>query len=177
MKNKKTRFIVYSAVLAALYVVLTYAQNFLLPGSTTMAIQFRASEALCVFAFFTPVAIPGLTIGCLIFNVSNAAALPVDWLVGTVATLLATFTMWKVRNVKIKNYPFLGLLMPAIFNAPIVGAELAFYLGENGFTWQVFGLNSLYVFIGEAAVLLTLGSILYFSLNSKNLKKILFQDF
>ena len=130
-----------------------------------------------MFAFFTPAAIPGLTIGCLIFNVSNAAALPVDWLVGTVATLLATFTMWKVRNVKIKNYPLLGLLMPAIFNAPIVGAELAFYLGENGFTWQVFGLNSLYVFIGEAAVLLTLGSILYFSLNSKNLKKILFQDF
>ena len=69
-------------VLAALYVVLTYAQNLLWPGSTTMAIQMRLSEALCIFAFFTPAAIPGLTLGCLLYNVSWAQALPLDWLVG-----------------------------------------------------------------------------------------------
>lgn len=174
MKHQKTQFIVYAAVLAALYVVLTYAQNILLPGTTSMAIQFRASEALCVFAFFTPAVIPGLTIGCLLFNVSNAGALPLDWLVGTLATLLATSAMYATRRVRIKKWPFLGLLMPGLFNAPIVGAELAVYLGENGFTWPVFGLNALYVFIGETAVLLTLGSVLYFALNAAPVRKRLF---
>ena len=60
-----TRKLTTGGLLAALYVVLTYAQNLLWPGSTTMAIQMRLSEALCIFAFFTPAAIPGLTLGCL----------------------------------------------------------------------------------------------------------------
>ena len=48
-----TRKLTTGGLLAALYVVLTYAQNLLWPGSTTMAIQMRLSEALCIFAFFT----------------------------------------------------------------------------------------------------------------------------
>ena len=63
-----TRSLAHAAILAALYVVLTLLQNFLLPGTTSYAIQFRAAEALCVFAVFTPAAIPGLTFGCLLFN-------------------------------------------------------------------------------------------------------------
>ena len=72
--SKNIKFLVHGGVLAALYVVLTYAQNLLWPGSTTMAIQMRLSEALCIFAFFTPAAIPGLTLGCLLYNVSWAQA-------------------------------------------------------------------------------------------------------
>ena len=49
-----TKRITYAGALAALYVVLTYAQNWIFPGSTSMAIQMRLSEALCVLAFFTP---------------------------------------------------------------------------------------------------------------------------
>lgn len=70
------------------------------------------------FAFFTPAAIPGLTLGCLLYNVSWAQALPLDWLVGSLATLLATACMWALRKVRIKKCPFLGLLMPAVWNAP-----------------------------------------------------------
>ena len=116
--SKKTKFLVHGGVLAALYVVLTYAQNLLWPGSTTMAIQMRLSEALCIFAFFTPAAIPGLTLGCLLYNISWAQALPLDWLVGGLATLLATASMWGLRNVRLAKCPFLGLLMPALWNAP-----------------------------------------------------------
>ena len=74
MKSKQIRMITHGAILAALYVALTYLQNWLLPGTTSAAIQFRASEALCIFALFTPAAIPGLTVGCLLFNISNAGA-------------------------------------------------------------------------------------------------------
>ena len=77
---KKTQNITHAAIIGAMYFALTHLQNFLVPGSTSMAIQFRASEALCVLALFTPAAIPGLTIGCLLFNLSFAGALPLDWL-------------------------------------------------------------------------------------------------
>ena len=80
--SKNTRFLTHAAIIAALYAVLTHLQNLILPGSATWAIQMRLSEALCVLAFFTPAAIPGLTVGCLAFNITYAAALPLDFLVG-----------------------------------------------------------------------------------------------
>ena len=172
--SKKTKFIVYAGLLAGLYVVLTYAQNLLWPGSTTMVIQMRMSEALNIFAFFTPAAIPGLTLGCLLYNVSWSQSLPLDWLVGSLATLFATASMWGLRTVKLAKCPWLGLLMPAVFNAPLVGWELAVYLGEAGFTWTVFGLNALYVFLGEAIVMLIPGAILYYALTARHLDERLF---
>lgn len=105
-----TKRITYAGALAALYVVLTYAQNWIFPGSTSMAIQMRLSEALCVLAFFTPAAIPGLTVGCLLYNLSWAQALPFDFLVGSLATLFATLCMWKLRRVRLFRLPLPGLL-------------------------------------------------------------------
>jgi uncharacterized membrane protein len=166
--NRKTRFTAHAALIGALYVVLTYAQNLIIPDSATWAIQFRASEALCILAFFTPAAVPGLTIGCLLFNLSYAAALPLDAIVGTAASFLATGAMWLTRKITIKGYPLPGLLMPALFNALLVGWELSVYIGGG------FGLNALYVPIGEAAVLLTLGTALYYAIRVRRLDKRLF---
>lgn len=162
VKNR-VRFLVYGAFIAALYVALTYMQNLLIPGSATWAIQFRASEALCVLAFFTPAAIPGLAIGCLLFNLSFAMALPLDFLIGTLATLLATSGMYWTRKILIRGMPVLGLLLPAVFNAFLVGWELSVYIGGG------FWLNALYVAIGETAVLLTLGAALYYVIKRRGL--------
>ena len=166
--NRKTRFTAHAALIGALYVVLTYAQNLIIPDSATWAIQFRASEALCILAFFTPAAVPGLTIGCLLFNLSHAAALPLDAIVGTAASFLATGAMWLTRKITIKGYPLPGLLMPALFNALLVSWELSVYIGGG------FGLNALYVAIGEAAVLLSLGTALYYAIRVRRLDKRLF---
>ena len=166
--HKKTRFITHAALLAALYVALTHLQNVLLPGSATWAIQFRASEALCVLAFFTPAAIPGLTVGCLLFNITFAGALPLDFLVGSLASGLAATAMWLTRHITLKGFPLLGLLMPALFNALLVGWELAVYIGGG------FALNALYVAIGEAAVLLTLGTALFYGMKARRLDARLF---
>ena len=156
MKNART--ITTGALIGAMYVALCYLQNALIPGSASWAIQFRAAEALCILAFFTPAAIPGLTIGCLLFNLSFAGALPLDPVVGTAATLLAAWAMYLTRKVTIKGLPLLGLLMPAVANAFLVGWELTVYIGGG------FWLNALYVAIGEMAVLLTLGTALYYGL-------------
>lgn len=155
-----TKQLVQGGLLAAIYVALTYAQNILWPDSATMAVQFRLSEALCVFAFFTPSAIYGLGLGCLLFNLSSVGALPFDFLVGTAASVISTACMWKLRGRRVLGLPLPGLLMPALWNAPLVGLELTLCLADR-FSWGVFGMNALFVFLGEAAVLLVLGSILF----------------
>ena len=166
--RKQTRFLAHSAIIAALYTVLCYLQNLIFPDSASMAIQFRAAEALCVLAFFTPAAIPGLGLGCLLFNISFAGALPLDFLVGTLASLLAAGSMYLTRNLKWGKLPVIGLLMPGIFNAFLVGWELMVYIGGG------FWLNALCVAVGEWVVLLTLGTALYFAIKVRHLDSRLF---
>lgn len=166
--TKSTRYLTQAAIIAALYAVLTHLQNLLLPGSVTWAIQMRLSEALCVLALFTPAAVPGLTLGCLIFNITYAAALPLDFVLGSAATLLAAEGMWLTRKVTVHGYPLLAMLMPAIANAILVGWELTVYIGGG------FGLNALYVALGEIAVLLVPGTILYYALKKRGLDSKLF---
>ena len=166
--TKQARFLAHGALIAALYTVLCYLQNFLLPGSATWAIQMRVAEALCVLAFFTPAAIPGLGIGCLLFNLSYAGALPLDFLVGTLASVFSAAAMYLTRNIKIGRLPVLGLLMPGIWNAFLVGWELTVYIGGG------FWLNALYVALGEWIVLLTLGRALYLAIQSRGLDTRLF---
>ncbi len=166
--HRKSYFLVYGALIAALYVALTYLQNFLIPGSATWAIQFRVSESLCVLALMTPAAIPGLGVGCMLFNLSFAGALPLDFIVGSAATVLAAGCMYLLRRVCIKGLPLPALLMPAVWNGLLVGWELAVYVGGG------FWLNALYVAIGEGLVLLTLGSALYYAIRSRGLDKRLF---
>ena len=162
---QKSRFLTHSALLGAVYVALSYLQNGLIPGSSTWAIQFRASEALCVLALFTPAAIPGLTLGCLLFNISFAGALPLDFLVGSAASCLAAAGMYLLRRVNVKGYPLLSMMMPATVNGLLIGWELAVYVGGG------FWLNALYVAIGELAVMLSLGTALFYTIRARGLDR------
>ena len=165
----RSRYLTQAAIIAALYAALTHLQNMLLPGTASMAIQFRASEALCILAFFTPAAIPGLSLGCLLFNLTSGMALPLDFLVGTLASGCAAATMWYTRSLKCGKLPLPGLLMPALFNALLVGWELTAYIGGGFF------LNSLYVALGELGVLFTLGILLYFALSKPRVRAQIFK--
>jgi len=121
-----------------------------------------------VLAFFTPAAIPGLTIGCLLFNLTFSAALPLDFLAGSLATFLAARAMWALRELRFREVPLAGLLMPALSNAVLVGWELSVYIGGG------FWINALYVAIGEAIVLLIPGTLLYLAMKNRGLDKLLF---
>ena len=169
MHNRnRIRYWTHAAIIAALYAALTHMQNFILPGSASWAIQCRLSEALCVLALFTPAAIPGLSLGCLVFNLTSAAVLPLDFLVGSLATALAATGMWHSRQLLIGQFPLPALLMPALWNGLIAGWELSVYIG-GGFLY-----NAVTVAVGELAVLLTLGSALFYALHLRGLDKKLF---
>lgn len=173
MKNKKLIFLTQAAAIAAMYAVLTIGQNLLIPGSASMAVQFRVAEVLTVLAIYTPAAIPGLTVGCVIANISSVTAGLgfYDLIFGSIASLLAAVTMYLLRNVRIKNIPFLALLMPAIFNGIIVGFEIDFFfVGSLSFNFVDFLTQGGFVALGELVVLIVLGIPMCIILN-KNAKQ------
>lgn len=95
MRNKKVLFVVQAAVIAAVYVVLTYFISAF--NLASGAIQVRVSEALCVLPFFTPAAIPGLFLGCLLSNLLTGCIVW-DVIFGSLATLLGALGTWLISG-------------------------------------------------------------------------------
>ena len=169
--NKKVLFVAQAAIIAALYAALTYAQNMLLPGTTSMAVQFRLSEALTLLSVFTPAAIPGLTIGCVAANLMNVSVLPLDMILGSLATLLAAIAMYLLRHVCVKKIPLLSALMPAVFNGIIIGLEIEIFFIDGPFNFVSFLIQAGCVFLGELAVCMTVGLLLVAVIQKRGLDK------
>ena len=149
--NKKTMYLTHAAVIAALYVVLTFLANAL--GLASYAVQLRFSEALTILPFFTPAAIPGLFVGCLLSNIFIGAALP-DIVFGSLATLIGAVFTWKFRKFK-----WLAPLPPIAANAIIVPPVLLFAYGIKPL-WFSF----VTVTLGEILSCGVLGMLLLFTL-------------
>lgn len=121
MRNKKVLFMVQAAAIAAIYVVLTVVFAPLAFGE----VQIRFAEVLTVLPFFTPAAIPGLFVGCVIGNFMGGA-IPVDILCGSLATLLGALGSYALRKRK-----FFVPLPPIIANILIVPFVLFYGYGIN----------------------------------------------
>ena len=163
--NKKysTRYLVTGAIIAGLYIVLTFLSNAF--GLAFGPIQFRISEALTLLPILTPAAIPGLAIGCLISNILSFNA--IDMLFGTLATLIAAILTRAFRNVKVFGIPLLSVLPPILSNALIVGAEISIFFLDSSSFWSGFGISALQVGLGQTAVCFLLGLPLYLTLKNK----------
>ena len=170
MRNKRVTFIVRAAIIAALYVVLTFVANAL--GLASHTIQVRFSEALCILPFFTPAAIPGLWIGCLLANLLTGCVIW-DVLFGSLATLLGAIGTYLLRKHKV-----LCTLPPVLANMVIVPFVLIYaYKIPSVFVKEVdvtYLFNALTVGIGEVISVCVLGSILLQVLNKY--KDILFHE-
>lgn len=153
MRNKKVQFIVQGAMIAAIYVVLTYFISAF--NLASGAIQVRISEALCVLPAFTPAAIPGLFIGCLLSNLITGC-MPLDVVFGSLATLIGAAGSYALRKHK-----WLMPIPPIVANTIIVPFVLAYvYELEGGVPYFM-----LTVGIGEILSCYVLGMILYHVLN------------
>ncbi|WP_342758138.1 QueT transporter family protein [Kineothrix sedimenti] len=119
--NKKVLLMVQAAMIAAIYVVLTFVANAF--GLANYAVQVRFSEALTILPFFTPAAIPGLFIGCLLSNILTGCALP-DIIFGSLATLAGAFFTYKLRR-----YKWLAPVPPIIANMIVIPPVLLYAYG------------------------------------------------
>ncbi len=159
--KQNTRGIIICAMTAALYVVLTLTQSVIFPGSTTQAIQFRASEALMMLPLFSFHSVIGLTVGCFISNLFSG--IPLDMIFGSLATLFAGLLIYKTRNIKCKGFPLLSIILPALCNGLIVGAEIQiFFIGQ--FDLISFLIQAGCVACGELGVSIFLGIPLFYSI-------------
>ncbi len=169
MNKKKTIFVVQSAVIAALYAGLTYAASML--NLAYGSIQFRFSEALTILAAISPAAIPGLTVGCFLGNITSPYGI-IDIICGTLATFIAAILSYKTQNVKFKGLPLLSAFFPVIANAVIVGIEITVFMPE-GFKLQAFLINALQIAIGQFIMCYGLGLPLYKVIKSTKLDKMI----
>ena len=161
---KETRFITQAAAIAALYVVLTLLANSL--GLASNAIQVRFSEALTILPFFTPAAIPGLFIGCILSNIICGGIL-VDIIFGSIATLLGALGTYAIR----KKYPdWCACIPPILANTIIIPFVLAYGYGmEDGIPYLMLTVGA-----GEVISCGILGTALLKAL--KGYKKIFVTD-
>lgn len=123
MKKGTLLYLAQAGMIAAIYAALTYLAMAL--NLAYGSIQFRFSEALTILPIFTPAAVPGLAIGCLIGNL--ASPYPLDLVFGTAASLIAALLTRAVRKVRIKNVPVLAPLPPVLVNAIIVGLQITLF--------------------------------------------------
>ena len=120
MKKQNVLFMTQAAMIAAIYVVLTLVFAPFSFGE----VQIRISEALTILPVFTPAAIPGLFVGCLIGNFAGGAILP-DVIFESIATLIGAFFTYKLRNQK----RILAPVPPILANILIVPLVLRYAYG------------------------------------------------
>ena len=116
-----TASLTQAAIIAALYIVLTFFANAL--GLANYAVQIRFSESLTILPYFTKAAIPGLFIGCLLSNIMTGCALP-DIIFGSLATLIGSVVTYLLRK-----YKWAAPIGPIISNALIVPFVLLYAYG------------------------------------------------
>ena len=152
MRNKNAAFLTQAAMIAAIYVVLTYVFAPISFGE----IQVRIAEARTILPLFTPAAVPGLFIGCLVGNIIGGALLP-DIVFGSIATLIGAICTYLLRNQK----PVFGTIPPMVSNTIIVPFVLKYAYGV------ALPIPFLMVTVGVGEIISCgiLGMIVYYALN------------
>ena len=171
MEKSSSKKIITTALIAAIYASCTLVCNLVLPVISWGLVQIRISEAICVVALFTPLSIPGLTIGCVIANLCNVAISGTgilgmfDVVFGSLATCIGAIICWKLRHKKV-----IAIGAFVLTNAIIIPAYLPFLMMGAGiytipftdialdgaYVWMyLFGVVSLA--IGEAFSVFVLG--------------------
>lgn len=171
MKNRSnTKILVTSAMIAAVYCVLTLALSWISFGN----MQFRIAEALTLLPVISPHAIVGVTLGCALSNaigyfmganILGAA----DILFGTLASFIAAVLTWACRKIRVKGLPILSAAFPVIVNAIVIGAELT-YLFTGTISAGPFLINAFSIFVPQFVICYTAGLILVRFIEKNNIK-------
>ncbi len=164
-QNRSVMLLAQSAVIAALYLVLTVVS-----ASLNLAygpVQFRLSEALTILPVFTPAGIPGLVVGCFISNLASPLGI-VDIIFGTSATLIAALLSYMLRKIRFMEIPILSFVPPILINALVIGFEIAGLTGTgfsfSALNFDVFIASAISVGLGQLVVCFVLGLPLFITI-------------
>lgn len=157
--NKRVKLICHAALIAAVYVLLTYLAAAM--GLSSGTIQIRFSEALCILPYFTAAAVPGVTIGCLLANIFTGCAMW-DIVFGTLATLIGA-----IIARMLKKYKWLVPLPSVLSNMAIIPFVLKLVYGAP----DAYPFLLLTVGIGEVISIYGIGMVLLFALEKRNIFK------
>lgn len=135
-------------MIAAMYIVVTV----ITAQFSFLDVQLRITESLCILPVFTPVAVPGLFVGCFFANLLAGAPWP-DVVFGSLATLIGAYGTWKLRNQK----PYIATIPPIVANLLVVPLILRFAYGLQ----TAIPLMMLTVGLGEICSVGVLGLLLY----------------
>ena len=160
MSNQKTVFITQAAVIAAIYTVLVLIFKF----SSFGPVQFRIAEALTILPYFTPAAIPGVTLGCF-FSAVFTGAHVLDMVFGSLATLVAAVLSYQLRRFK-----FLVPIPPIVVNALVIPFVLKAAYGET----ELIPIMMVSIGIGQLVAAGVLGMVLMFALDK--VKHVIFRN-
>ena len=149
--SERTYLMVQAAAIAAIYTVLTM----IFAPISFGPVQFRISEALCILPFFTPAAVPGLFIGCLLSNFLYGAA-TLDVIFGSLATLIGALGSYWLRKNK-----WMVCVPPILSNTFIIPWVLRYAYGSEDLIWYAMFT----VGIGEILAIGVLGNVLLCVLN------------
>jgi len=165
-----TRSLVQGAIIAAVYVALTLSNAMFSYGM----VQIRIAEALTILPLFTPAAIPGIFIGCLVANILSPSPNIIDIIFGSLTSLFAgslTYQLGKMLADKMKEIPkfLIAIIPPILLNALIVGA----YVQMLWYPSVPMYLVMISVGIGQVIACYGLGGILYFTLKKTKIDKLM----
>ena len=157
--QKRVRFVTLAAMIASIYVVLTLVSAVF--GLSSGAIQIRISESLCVLVLFTPAAIPGVTIGCLVSNLIISANI-LDIIFGTLATFIGVYGGYLLRKRE-----WLITVPTILANTIIIPLVIVYGFGMTDIALPFVALG---VFVGELISAGVVGMGLITILKKRNFK-------
>lgn len=156
----KLKEYIFYTIIAALYAVL----SLVIGGFAFGIVQFRYAEVLNILALKNKKFIWSLTLGCFITNLIGvlSGTNPIgilDVIMGSLATLIAGYLMYYLKDKKIYGLPIWSLLMPALINGIIIGVELTYVFTPETLVVG-FYLNFISVFVSEFIIVTIFGALL-----------------
>lgn len=173
--KKNVKSLVFNALIASLYVVLTLVLAPFSYSTKLLFIELRLSETLLVLTFYNKKYGPGLIIGCFVANLLGSSLGVIDWVFGTLQTSLSVLTYLLIKELPLKNLTklIIGSLINSIHCGLIIGGVLTYAYCDTSNVFGFFIMQFLGVFIGEV-IILSLGIIVFeMAFKNKEFKKIM----